>query len=1535
MATLYFKIGADYENVIRLRDEIKKLENQLRSFGKNTPEQEIRHTEERLASSRREFVKLTTEAAKAGAVIESDFKKKIYDASQTVNGFTEKIITQKNVVKTVEADVKRLGEAYRIALKNNPISASHKLSEYNSAKRVLDEEKAALFGLTQQQADARLSVRKLRDEYALYKREAGESVDANEKMSISLGKMLGIIGGITALKQIGSEIVRVRGEFQSMQTSIETMVGKDMAGKLIPQIKELAKVSPLTLTDMVNAEKMMLGFNINAEDTIRYLQALSDISMGNSVKFNSLTLAFSQMSAAGKLMGQDLNQMINAGFNPLQVIADKTGKSIATLKNEMSKGAISAEMVQQAFIDVTSAGGKFYQMSENASKTINGQISMMQDALDNASNEIGMASEGVIMNAIQVATSLIENYETVGKVLLGLIATYGTYRGILIATTALEQAKNGTLLTTIKNTKIATAAQAAFNKVVKAHPYALLASVVIGAATAIYSFSERTTKASKASAQLATNIKDETNKLDALFENLKSAKEGTDARKNAIEEINSKYGDYLSNLLTEKSSVDDIALAYENAKKSIIDYNIEKSKNEYLQKPLESLTNSTQDFYETISNFSDELSNDEQKGRFKAYIDQIVDSVRKGGYFDIDQIYDAFRAAQSKQTYKTVDDWLEAFRGGKEEFGMSNTDIIKQVGGLDVNNVAGAGKVLESSVESLKKAKSEFEDFANSYKEVLEQKSEVPSSVSTIDKEIEDAALKIKTITQEIADLRSGKLQAEAGKTVESAIEAKNKELQAAQKSLEILTGEKQRSETKELSNQQKIADELLDLRRKNQQAEIDLMEEGTEKKIAQIKLDYEKEREAIKRQAKEWANKQGGTLTAEQSARISVAYSNADKKRNVGISNVNAEQSLLDWQAMNDYLKEYGTFQKKRLAITEEYNRKIDEASTKGERLSLQRQLKDALEELNMAEFKDSINFADVFGNLDEQTTSALESLRGKLSEYINRAAKDLKPEDLKELQDAFNDITFEITDRKPFEGLKEGLDEYKSAQNSLSQAQEDLNRVLSKGEVITGLYEDENGRLVKRLLTLEQAERNVAKAQNSRQKAMVKINQSLNKIGEDGRSVVEASNAFTGMLSDLGINISEDTYQSLEGVGQIFEGVANLDLTKPGSIITSSMSIIGGIGKAIGGLFGGKSKAERDSERLEKVSNRIAETNEVINSLIEKRIDLIKEATAAEREGLAESSRDIIERQRQMMEMEFQGLLGNELLGKKGKNNDLDVRDLGISSIEDLAEFLTSDRLVELMEDGYGITDKDKWMQIVDEWEALNEQASQLDDTIKEINTGITFDEARDGLDDFLLSADTTFKDISDNFEEYMRQSVLKMVKSNYLNKEMESWYNQFSNATSDGVLSDDEVDKLRRDYENIYQNAQNKVDQMINAAGLSLESSESTQQDATSRGFGTEMTHEDAGELSGRFTAVYESNLGIKAENERQTIAITELSGSLSELKLAYDRQGNIAEETLTILANSYLELQQISENTGEIIKPIKQMQADISEIKRNLK
>ena len=169
MAKLVFHVQADYEEVIKLRNEIDKLKKELKSMDATRSPASFNALNSQLSASTHRMEALVSSAAKVGAEMETGFKRKIFDASQAVNGFTEKIIAQKTVVKDVEYNVKRLGDAYRIALKRNPLSASGKLEEYNAARRALDEEKASLFGLTQQQAEARLSVKKLRDEYALYK----------------------------------------------------------------------------------------------------------------------------------------------------------------------------------------------------------------------------------------------------------------------------------------------------------------------------------------------------------------------------------------------------------------------------------------------------------------------------------------------------------------------------------------------------------------------------------------------------------------------------------------------------------------------------------------------------------------------------------------------------------------------------------------------------------------------------------------------------------------------------------------------------------------------------------------------------------------------------------------------------------------------------------------------------------------------------------------------------------------------------------------------------------------------------------------------------------------------------------------------------------------------------------------------------------------------------------------------------------------------------------------------------------------------
>lgn len=1515
MPTLYFKIGADYEAVIRLRDEIKKLENQLKSFGKSTPEAEIRKTEERLASTKQQMMGLVTEAAKAGAAVENDFKKKIYDASQTVNGLSEKIIAQRAVIKDIEFDVRRLGDAYRSALKNNPIGASGKLSEYNAARKALDEEKATLFGLTQQQAEARLSVKKLRDEYSLYKKEAGDTVEINNSLSVSWGKMLGVIGGVTALKQFGSEIVRVRGEFQSMQTAIETMVGKDMAGVLIPQIKELAKVSPLTLSDMVNAEKMMLGFNIQAEDTIRYLQALSDISMGDGVKFKSLTLAFSQMSAAGKLMGQDLNQMINAGFNPLQIIAEKTGKSIATLKDEMSKGAVSAEMVQQAFIDATSAGGKFYQMSENASKTINGQLSMMQDALDAAFNEMGQASEGVIMEGIQLTTSLIQNYEKVGAILLGLVTAYGVYRAALLATLVLEQSRNGTLLTTIRNLKLATAAQAAFNKVVKAHPYILIASMAIGAAVAVYKFATSTSEAEKATERFNA-IMDEHNKkeeehrqaIDAVIATIQDQNKAEGERLAAFEKLKAEYPTIFQNYTTEAEFLKEIAkykqlIAQEDAKRST------NSLEEQLK-----IEQARLDHYVAFRAKNTSTSLVDMDGNGWAS-DNVEVAIKKQ-----QQVVNELKAQISNPVVNT---YLESIKTLKDEDIKSALDEII----ISMKALGDSGKDAIAIVASLG---GEFsKEQLGMIKSALETEQKSRSSKTTYQEDYEKARKDWEEAKKELA-----KIEIDKDKFTSKQYEDAKKRVETTEKAYKNLGGltgtalsKQQKEANKQKQSRQKLADELLSLQEKNQQDEIALMKDGTEKKLKQIEVDYEAQRNAIAKQKRDWAkaNKETGVadvnvngLTTDQQAEIDRANKLNEDNQKKSILEVRKAES----DALNDYLKEYGTFQQKRFAIAQEYQQKIAEATTKGERKSLQRQKEEALKEFDFNRFKESINFADVFGNLGEQTTGALRALREKLAEYINQAAKDLRPEDLKELQDAFSNIDLEIAGRDPFGELKQGLSDYKAAARDVEQAQQDLNTVMQGGEIVTGLYTDETGRLVKRLLTQEQAEKKLSDAQEKRQKTLEKLTMSANSIGQTGGRLVNSGYEIIDMLDTFGVLVSENVTGALDGLGQIMSGLESIDLTKPFSALTGSVTILTGLGKTIGSILG---IGGADYSGYEAIKEQYDRLIGVWDTLIDRKTEYISIDYGAEAQKAADEAARLVEANisRQRLLMESLASSGSSIgshsltyrINARMNASDWDALSRLVGQrVEGFGDVigLDTDVIGKVLEDEHFVSVlasiNSEFIGYIQSISDYGDKLDEIAEKEKEAITSIGFDSFYDGYVDMLADLDATNEDFANDFERYLQQSILSSLVANQYKDRIQALYDSWAELGKDGLTSQ-EADKLREEYQQITDDLLADRDRLMNDFGW--KSGTSSEQSATSKET-QQITYDQASHIEGRMNAIYEAQLrGIDI----------------------YQNIYNVADESRSILASSFLELQQISENTGEIIKPIKQMQQDIMKIKEN--
>lgn len=1560
MAKLYFKVGSDWEEVVRLRNEIAKLKQELMSMDGTQSPAVFKALNAQLAASNQRLDELVTNAAKAGAEMETGFKRKIFDASQVVNGFTEKILAQKAVVKDIEADVKRLGDAYRIALKRNPLSANGKLEEYNAARKALDEEKAALFGLTQQQAEARLSVKKLRDEYTLYKNDGRQVVETNEGIAISWKKALAVIGGAGVLKALGSEIIRVRGEFQSMQTAIETMVGKDVAGQLIPQIKELAKISPLTMSDMVGAEKMMLGFNIQAEDTIKYLKAISDISMGESSKFNSLTLAFSQMSAAGKLMGQDLNQMINAGFNPLQIISEKTGKSIATLKDEMSKGAVSAEMVQQAFIDATSAGGKFYNMSENASKTINGQLSMMQDALDSVFNELGTKSESVIMDGIQMTTSLIQNYETVGKVLAGLVVTYGTYRTAVMLVTAAES-KHTLVEIGLTNARLlARKAQLALNASMLTNPYVALTVVIGGLATTMWAMSDSTTAAARAQKEY-NGIK------DAAF---KKEQE----HKLKIEELLTAARDESLATLTRQKSLEELRKEYP---KIFEQYDIERLKLENILKLKQKINE--EDSRRSVQGRRDDYNALNQTIANQRRYLQLFDNpdLRKNMSDSDAEIWKMFSGNQSyvqvreqmeknsellkKYQKDMLDDNISAYKSNLKNYSKEKLEAELKLAqssaskrnGFVVNGMMVKGGDLESVISSINGALAKKKS-PTTYKQDYEKAK----------KDWDDAKKKLSEIEKDKSKFTSKQYE-EAKKRVETT--------EKAYKNLGGITGSsltKQDNQTEKLRKQTDKYNALLDKQSLEQQrsaedlqmevdeARIKAMDEGSAKTIAEMELNFEKEMQAIDRQKKDALRKKVEDARAAWEANPKKKGKSFDA---IDIKLSDDEQNYYDElykiaiisneKIYKDLAEHYLSYADERLAIEKKFNDDISilqearkKAEAKGdasEIAKIDRSVEKRTEiknedifKLDAEQFKKNMNWEQVFGNLDKVSTDTLKKLKVNLKDFIS-SQKDLSPENLKELVDAIERIDDKVSERNPFEAMSVSFKSLKDATDAQREAQEAYNKTLKEGT-------DEEKKNAK--ATLESAKNNKQKALSE---ATTILHHGVDEIGQ----YVDAGNQVIGIMETLGTKTPEWLEGTMSGFGEMLDGLGSIDLMKPMSIVTGGLQTIKGALTSITSLGGVINWSGSNAKEVQDSINRLTDRNETLQTSIESLTDEIKaskgtKSVAAYRsayEYQKEQNSNYLNIAREQAgyhnsHKSWQYYMRWSAEDLKWIQQNVNKNFTGTSSLWELTpeemEKLRSNvdiwtKMQNAGKGGYGerVTDK------LDDYIEQAGKLEELTDSLYEGLTGMSFDSMYDSFVSSLMDMEKSAEDVADDISKYFMQAMLSNAIGEQFSDKLRTWYDKFGEAMKDdGTLDNNERKELMDEYMGYVDEAMKLRDELAAATGYDKISQESTSQSASSKGFQA-MSQDTGEELNGRFTALQIAGEEIKNQNIIQSQSLNLLTVKADAILSMNTETRNIADDTRNLIAQSYLELVQISENTGAIVKPIIQIQKDMAEVKNN--
>lgn len=1158
-----------------------------------------------------------------------------------------------------------------------------------------------------------------------------------EKMDASLKKIAAGIGAyfsIQQLTQFESKVISIRSEMESLQTSFKTLAGEQVGGELFEQIKEYELRTPMIMQDLASGAQTMLAFNIPAQDVMQHLKAIGDISMGDSEKFKSLTLAFSQMSATGKLMGQDLLQMINAGFNPLQVISEQTGKSIGQLKEEMEKGAISTKMVQDAFHAAASEGGQFNGMLEAQSKTLKGAISNLEGAWQYMLNDIGEAQEGLIVGSIDMAQKIIANYQQVGQIIMGLITTYGIYKAAVVTAIAAEKLHIETL--TIAKVRIAVVekVQAALNATMLANPYVLAATalgVLVGVLVACH---DSTTAEEKAQADLNATMETARQKqqeyseeTDRAIERAQQDEDATHGRRKAMNLLIQRYPAIIKKYIDEEGHLRDILklkreIAAQDGLNRVRSLRTEKNDSDRATRAFklqQQARNKAISAGMGASQYRQFLTGSQQaevdwankwyenrrgikwysphKGTIEERIKYAQDSAvganknvaRELTTQNADKFAETFKDMTKHQLQQVINTLIKGKRTGKNvrfnlkglgNYAYSQSDILSMLTkaqGIAAARTRSKRTYNKSDWEKQQKeAQAKLDQMADSQKGSKEWNQQV-----SLVKEAQDHIASRTVSTHQSRTTAAHKQQTEAEKAAKEQAKANEK------------TAEETYKYSQQQEQQQK-ANQLLQA-----QAIVDAMQEGEAKKLAQLDLNYKKEKEAIDKEEqsllqakidhakKLWDadpkhEKQGFYATGQQKAIKLTDEEKAGitaKKQSLDATTTQQRSELIK-ALLDKYDDENEKAEKTRKAITDDITQLTklrDEAEKLGQndiaknyehkRQQAAQALEENIQSVYLEELKKSIDWDAVFNNLDRQTTEQLKATRDKLTSYKNsKEYQQATPENKKVVSTAIDQLNDAIIKGSGiFGNLAENCKAYEKANERYTTALQELNIALSEFDDIEDSDAPEEAK--------EAAKKKVEAAQKKADDA--KKDKDTSKVNRDKSFDTTTDNLI--QLSQAITQLGSTSEMSLSELGNVASNVANVFEkagSKIGGIIGAILSLLDAIQKqglfkfvgnvfqstfgAIGGVFRSitGSKLFGTDTSIEDTISDLTQSNQDLESAVTRLTEVMKDKAGQEATDTYQRAKKNLEdatANKQQIMRDTGGAYKNGFIGIGGKHS------------------------------------------------------------------------------------------------------------------------------------------------------------------------------------------------------------------------------------------------------------------------------------------
>lgn len=1092
----------------------------------------------------------------------------------------------------------------------------------------------------------------------------GKSIDdviSNIQNSMNIA-----IGGWSIGKFV-NQMMQVRGQFQQTEMAFKTMLqSEEKADALMKQLIRTAAVTPFGVEDVTEGAKQLLAFNVAAEDVNKTLIGLGDVAAGMGLNLKDLVMLYGTTIAKGKMDTMDLYQFLNRGIPIADEIAKVMGLDVTNAIKEVQKqikaGKVTSDIFIQAMQSMTAEGSKFGGLMEAQSKTITGQISNIKDAIEQMFNDLGKSQEGVINTGLGVVSTLVENWETVGKVLMTVVAAYGAYKAAVITMIALEKARIAigsaqAFLSLARSISSAKDAMLLFNMATSANPLGLLLGTVAAGITLFSVFGGSAEDASTTTNKFGDDATKASSRVESLLDVIKALGDKTNeqakkskAYKDAVNELSTIYAEYgitidkikedESNLVDVKQQeidksnelIEQIKLESAERNRANAISQVNDDYNKKITEAQEDLLKNLKDAYGNegrgISLKIQDLVSEEELKKLAQYRndmrtlnkDTAEYNASLQGYLALRKKLadEAAKAAvgfgkQSDEARLEMTKYVDTMERARDEYNSQVSIINKAADATEdfgnkatstKNRINALQKQLQGAGEDVHVLYNRVKEFMQNYSENninfhVNFDAKIPSWMQNMNiPELGRLGKYFSALARDLANnkksgaLVNGKWMStndiaqrgwdytNAANTKQTKAEddakqkRREKEEAEANAKKNAAKAKKAAADAKKLAEDRKKAQEELNedlkqLQQENIDTDISQMQEGTEKKIAEIKNDYAKRKAEIDKQEAEFKkkNKEAGkkvTLTSAQSNALNKARDLATQEYNKKLDEVNREALT----SMRDYLKEYGSLYQQKQAIAEEYEEKIAKAQTQGEKLSLQQQRKKDLQTIEINAIRQNIDWGSVFGDFGAMFKDQLEPTIEKLQE-LSKSTTDVNEQ--KTIQELISKLQGSATiwDSDIFKKVSDDINSYQSAVQGYIDAQE---REIEATKAVTKAQED----LAKAKKSGDKT--SISKAEANLSRAQGVLATASNNVLEFGSSVQKASSDLqtsaqkaVSQFQQLENGLQGLTSGSLKGIGN---SILGLDKLFGG---TMQKDVANTLAKGIQGLLGKDSDAAK----------------------------------------------------------------------------------------------------------------------------------------------------------------------------------------------------------------------------------------------------------------------------------------------------------------------------------------------------------------------